>query len=224
LNYFAHYFFDHEPDNHYYNAGLVMPDFARVAEGAKHIDVKIGFDAEKQPHLYQLNRGSARHFQSDATFHNSAFFKHHTELLDGMFTQFEFPRQNQRIWFLSHILFEVLLDRVLITHHPKKLEDFYNSLQAVELEKVIEFLNHSGKDGTGRFSNFWASFNESQYMQYYVNDDSFLYSINRIITRAKQPELTDAQATALLKIVHHMEQELGSNIPALERELIAGRG
>jgi hypothetical protein len=224
LNYFAHYFFDHEPGNHYYNAGLVMPDFARVAEGSKHIDIKIEFDPENQAYLYQLNRGSARHFQSDATFHNSVFFKHHTELLDGMFTRFEFPRKNQRIWFLSHILFEILMDRVLITLYPKKLEDFYSSLREADLAVVVEFLAQSGKDGSTRFSNFWKGFIEANYMQHYVKDESFLYSINRVITRAKQPELTAAQSEALIKIVHEMEKDLAHNIPNLERELIAGRG
>lgn len=200
-----------------------MPDFARVAEGEKHINIKLEFDPNGQPHLHQLNRGSAQHYHTDAIFHNSAFFKSNTQLLDELFTRFEFPRENQRIWFLSHILFEILMDRVLITLYPKKLDDFYTSLREADLAVVIKFLAESGKDGNGRFSNFWAGFNESRYMQYYVNDDSFLYSINRVITRAKQPELTETQATSLLKIVHHMEQELGSNFSALESELIAGR-
>ena len=71
--------------------------------------------------------------------------------------------------------------------------------------------------------NFWKGFIEANYMQHYVKDESFLYSINRVITRAKQPELTTAQSEALLNIVHEMEKDLASNIPNLERELIAGR-
>lgn len=221
MNYFAHYFFDHQPENHYYNAGLLMPDFARVADGAKRINIHLDFDGNLQPTLHQLNKGSQQHYHTDARFHNSTFFKHQTSRLEVLFALHNFPRHNQRLWFLSHILFEVLLDRVLIQHHPQKLDEFYASLQNVQLDTVIEFLAHSGKEGKGRFSNFWNGFLESQYMQYYVKDESFLYSINRILQRAAQPELDLIQSEALLNIVHEMEKELPVQVSTLQQELAA---
>lgn len=219
MNYFAHYFFDHQPENHYYNAGLLMPDFARVADGAKRINIHLDFDSDLHPTLHQLNKGSKQHYHTDARFHNSTFFKHQTSRLDELFALHNFPRHNQRLWFLSHILFEVLLDRVLIQHHPQKLDEFYASLQNVQLDTIIEFLAHSGKEGKGRFSNFWNGFLESQYMQYYVKDESFLYSINRILLRAAQPELDLAQGEALLRIVYDMEKELPAQVSTLQQEL-----
>lgn len=221
MNYFAHYFFDHQPENHYYNAGLLMPDFARVADGAKRINIHLDFDGNLQPTLHQLNKGSQQHYHTDARFHNSTFFKHQTSRLEELFALHNFPRHNQRLWFLSHILFEVLLDRVLIQHHPQKLDEFYASLQNVQLDTVIEFLAHSGKEGKGRFSNFWNGFLESQYMQYYVKDESFLYSINRILQRAAQPKLDLIQSEALLNIVHEMEKELPAQVSTLQQELAA---
>lgn len=221
LNYFAHYFFDHEPENHYYNAGLLMPDFARVADGAKRINTRLEFSADVQPRLYQLNRGSQQHYQTDARFHNSEFFKQHTTRLDELFTKHKFSRHNQRLWFVSHILFEVLLDRVLVQQHPQKLAEFYSSLQKVDIETVIDFLAHSGKEGRGRFSNFWNGFIESQFIQHYTNDESFLYSMNRILQRASQPEMDNAQGEAMLGIVHEMETELPASVSLLAAELRA---
>ncbi len=198
-----------------------MPDFARVADGAKRINTKLEFSVNAQPRLYQLNRGSQQHYQTDARFHNSEFFKQQTARLDGLFTKHNFSRHNQRLWFVSHILFEVLLDRVLVQHNPQKLAEFYASLQKVDIETVIDFLAKSGKEGRGRFSNFWNGFIESQFIQHYTNDESFLYSMNRILQRAAQPEMDTQQGEAMLRIVHEMEVELPNNISLLATELRA---
>lgn len=220
MNYFAHYFFDHQKDNSYYNAGLVMPDFARVAEGAKRIRIALEFHPVEQELLHQLHLGSKQHYQSDAIFHNSEFFKVNTRLLDELFTKNNFPRQNQRIWFLSHILFELLIDRVLIQQYPQMLKDFYTSLHQTELEVVVQYLQYSQKDGTGRFTKFWKGFIEAQYMQYYVLDDKFIYSLNRILESAKQSHLTKEQETILVDIIEEMEVELKTTIPLLKKELL----
>lgn len=196
-----------------------MPDFARAAEGNKHINVLLDYDKETTPHLHNLNAGSHQHYETDKKFHNAEFFKINTEKLEHLFIAFEFPREGQRLWFLSHILFELLLDRVLIKLHPKKLDDFYNSLLSVDLEVVIEFLAQSNKEGRGRFSNFWNGFLEAKYLHYYVQNDSLIYSLNRVITRAKQPELTEAQTTVLLKIIEEMEGVLEGSVGDLKKEL-----
>lgn len=196
-----------------------MPDFARVAEGAKRIQIGLEFHPVEQQLLHQLHLGSKQHYQSDAVFHNSEFFKKNTHLLDELFTRHDFPRQNQRIWFLSHILFELLIDRVLIQQYPQMLQDFYTSLHKTDLEVVVAYLQYSKKDGAGQFTKFWKGFIESQYMQYYVLDDKFLYSINRILQGAKQPPLTNEQETILVAIVKEMEVELKGTIPLLKNEL-----
>jgi hypothetical protein len=205
LNYFSHYFFDHIPHNHYYNTGLVLPDFARAAEGSKRINIHLEFDPDNQPGFYNLNQGSKRHYSRDATFHNSEFFTQNSKLLEELFIQYNFPKEGQRIWFVEHILLELLLDRALIRKHRDVLEDFYDSLRQTKLQTIIDFLAHSGKDGSTGFSRFWNGFLDAEYLQYYLVDEKFIYSLNRIFQRAKQPELTDVQAGIILRIVGELE-------------------
>lgn len=208
MNYFSHYFFDRIPGNHYYNTGLVLPDFARAAEGAKRININLEFDPDNQPEFYNLNRGSKQHYQRDAGFHNSEFFTQNSKLLGELFNTYNFPKENQRMWFIEHILLELLLDRALIRRHRDVLDDFYYSLRRSRLKTVVEFLAYSGKDGSKGFSVFWERFLDAEYLQYYLVDEKFIYSLNRIFQRAKQPELTDVQADIILKIVGELEEKV----------------
>ncbi len=224
MNYFSHYYFDHIKDNHYYNAGLVLPDFARSAVGAKNINIQLKFDSEKEPFLYFLNKGSKAHYATDGFFHNCSFFKDSNQLFEDLFIAHKFPRAGQRLWFISHILFELVLDRVLIGQHREKLDDFYASLKAVNLNSVITFLGKSGKDGTDKFTKFWNGFLEIQYLQYYLVDEKLVYSLNRILQKTKQPELTQEQATILIKITHIAEKEIAAQIPAFHKDFLAFKG
>lgn len=219
MNYFAHYFFDHKANNHYYNAGLVLPDFARSAAGNKHINTQIQHNQETHPHFHQLNQGSHQHYATDGFFHNSKFFHHCTKYIDGLFVAHNFPKDEQRLWFISHILFELILDRVLIKQHRHKLDDFYHALHSCQLQTIVDFLALSGKDGTGNFTKFWHGFLEAQYLQYYLIDDKLLYSLNRILLRAKQPELNEAQTTAFFPLVHAAEEEIAQQLPLLQQEI-----
>lgn len=224
MNYFSHYFFDRIDGNHYYNAGLILPDFARSAEGEKNIKTQLKFDKEKQPEFHFLNKGSKAHYATDGFFHNCDFFKHNNQLFEDLFIEHQFPREGQRLWFISHILFEMVLDRVLIRLHRGKLDDFYTSLRTVSLQVVIDFLALSGKDGTGRFTQFWKGFLEAQYLQYYLVDDKLVYSLNRILLRTKQPELTEQQAAVLTQIVHIAEKDIEQQLPDFQKEFLEFKG
>lgn len=224
MNYFSHYYFDHIKGNHYYNAGLVLPDFARSAAGAKNINIQLKFDKLNQPDFYNLNKGSKTHYSSDGFFHNCSFFKDSNQLFEDLFIEHEFPRQGQRLWFISHILFELVLDRVLIRNNRDILDDFYTSLKRVDLQIVIDFLAESGKDGTDKFTKFWEGFLKAQYLQYYLVDDKLVYSLNRVLQKVRQPELTTEQATILINIVHIAEKEIETQIPEFHEEFLAFKG
>jgi hypothetical protein len=203
---------------------LVLPDFARSAAGAKNINIQLKFDKLKQPDFYNLNKGSKTHYSSDGFFHNCSFFKDSNQLFEDLFIEHVFPREGQRLWFISHILFELVLDRILIGQHREKLDDFYASLKRVDLQIVIDFLAESGKDGTDKFTKFWEGFLKAQYLQYYLVDDKLVYSLNRVLLKAKQPELTEEQATVLIKIVRIAEKEIATQIPSFHKEFLAFKG
>jgi len=218
MNYFAHFFFDSLTDNHYYNAGLVLPDFARAAEGSKRINTKLEYHPEEEKELLQLNLGSHAHYERDKHFHTSEFFRNTEAFLAEEFARQNFPKEGQRLWFVTHILLELLMDRVLIQHYPEKLKAFYHSLATADLDTVLLFLSRSGKNGEGNFAKFWKHFIEVQYLQYYTDDERFLFSLNRTIMRGRQPELTGEQETTLLEIIYSAEPFFKSEIEKMIRE------
>ena len=120
--------------------------------------------------------------------------------------------QGYKTWFVYHILTEMALDRVMIKKFPLDLKEFYDDLKSVDLTTLAGFLIKCGKTSTDSFDNFYKRFTEAEYLFYYIRDDKFCYSLNRVLTRSKQPEMSRAFAADLSllfpEIELFLEQEL----------------
>jgi hypothetical protein len=188
MNYFSHYFFDHKVGDSYFNTGLILPDFSRSAVGTRKLRLDAVNDSNEV--FRSLKMGCERHYLADDWFHASAFFLEGEAIIKADLKQYAAEFSGQRIWFVSHILVELLLDRILIAFDEKKLLDFYADLEAVDLNAIILFLQECGKTGFADFENYFHSFVKNRYLITYLDDDKLLYALNRILLRTKQEKLT----------------------------------
>jgi hypothetical protein len=188
MNYFSHYFFDHKVGDFYFNAGLILPDFSRSADGTRKLRLDAVNDSNEI--FRSLKMGCKKHHVGDDWFHVSAFFLEGEAKIKADLKQHAAEFSGQRIWFVSHILVELLLDRILIAFDEKKLLDFYADLEAVDLNAIILFLQECGKTGFADFENYFHSFVKNRYLITYLDDDKLLYALNRILLSTKQEKLT----------------------------------
>lgn len=195
---------------------MVLPDLARFSEGKSKLLLP---EAKKSAHpsFPALEEGCIIHYHADKKFHASEVFQQMTQEIENIFYAHEFETGNIRRWFLTHLLSEMLFDRVLIKKSPEILESFYKDLQQVSPAVVASYLSACGRAGTERFTLSFKRFAESQFLFSYREDDGFLISLNRTMQKAAQPPAEGAIAEMLLEMFPEMEARLMTYEAELEK-------
>ncbi len=153
MNYLSHFYIHQKENEPYYNTGLILPDLARGF--VKSFKATL---PEPNLELQALHAGCLQHYQADKIFHSSDFFKWGTQICIEELKQAKFHELVERRWFIGHVLFEMMLDRVLVQHKKQVLFDFYEQLlrvdddvlkvflqlnQSSEIEKLLQYFNTS---------------------------------------------------------------------------------
>lgn len=201
MNYLSHYFIYQEAEsNPLYTLGLVFPDLSRgfvSAPGKKELN--------QHPHLQDLVRGCRKHYEADKIFHGSHFFEEGAAVCVDVLKKARFDTDVQRRWFIGHILFELLIDRILVRHIPKVSDEFYADLNALNRADLKEFIQlHPHKD-LERFLKFFEHFCKAAYIRNYPDNNLFAFSLSRIILKAGLPALSLADKIVLQECVWELE-------------------
>ncbi len=208
MNYFSHYAIDHIQDNHDFNTGLLLPDITKK----KIRTFKLTENSQIVPnHFQQLHLGCLQHYLSDKIFHSSDFFQKHADLLNYKLKNSGLSNFAERKWFISHVMLELLIDRVIIKEHIYLLDDFYHSLNKVDENNLRQFLHYFGMENSDEFFVFFNHFRSVQYIYHYTDNKKFMYSLNRIMLRAGLNELNIIDNNILEGVLVDFEQTYFNN-------------
>jgi hypothetical protein len=138
LNYFGHYYFDHRLNNQWYNLGLVLPDLIH----SKSINFKKVVDSvivNKEEHA-KLIGGISSHLKRDGLFHDTdSFHSLNKSLLDELASYNKLPKP-LRLFYVSHVLLELMIDKSLAIKNPTLVQDMYKDINACKNDDLVEFL------------------------------------------------------------------------------------
>lgn len=215
MNYFSHFFVDHQSGNHPYNTGLLLPDVTRGRLKGFRSPYNAGDDIGTQFYM-----GCQAHYRADKLFHASHFFVRLSELALKHINNAPFSDAVHRKWFIAHILTELMIDRILVGKYRNLLNDFYESLTKAGDEHLRSFLEYFEMDDVDSFFEFFNHFRSVQYIHYYTDNNKFVYSLNRIVIRAGLGGLSEADQTVLLETALQFEREIGLTPEELGRQLI----
>lgn len=213
MNFLAHYFTDQKPENHYFNLGLILPDLAR---GHLKVNAFLHTDSDL-PFHQEIIDGCIKHISSDKKFHASSFFEHYLSLVSTSINSAGFSEALQRKWFLAHILFELLIDRVILKRDKEPVDRFYNDLNKVDENILASLLNQLNAQSVDSFMQRFNHFRQVQYIRYYDDNNKLIYSLNRIMMRAGLAEMTGSDSALLLKVLDELEN---TNFAAHEKLLV----
>lgn len=218
MNYFSHYFFDHIAGREEHNFGLSLPDFVRNYVKGKKL---FPPDAKSEKSEFSdLMEGTQKHFSRDRVFHNSEYFKKTEHQLKLIIRPLFQSLDIGRYWFASHILSEMIIDRVLMKMQMPLLDLYYSDLQKADLGHILRYLNDNGIHDTSTFEDRIYRFTTSQYLRQYVNDPALIYSLNRIYIHVKAGnEWSKSQYETLQKAIPEMESIIFDSINDLIDEM-----
>lgn len=129
-------------------------------------------------------------------------------MLKELLKKYQFDKLPFRPFFLSHILLELLVDRILMKKFPDLLPLYYTDLEKVTQQQMAalqDFLGFSNIDG---FWKFFKRFREHQFLFNYQNNKDFTTSINHIFSRVKQPVIQGAYYTVFSQLLSEAEMRL----------------
>lgn len=181
----------------------------------------------KRPLLYNPNddwslftqtvrQGVERHIEVDSIFHNSAFFQENVQLLSQQLDTQKVPSFQYRTYFLSHIILELIIDRLLIEHFPHFLVDFYQQLNAIT-RKDIELFWRETRAGAEMqaFLTILERFINEGYLWYYRDDDMLNRAIIRTYSRLKEVVPQEQEQLHLKTVTEALQSRLSDQFLGL---------
>ncbi|MBC8343875.1 MAG: hypothetical protein ISR55_11320 [Bacteroidetes bacterium] len=192
MNFISHYYLDGEDGNPYYNFGLILPDLMSIQ--------KRGWKVTDSDHLssiseydIQILKGVLQHYELDALFHQSNFFTKHTKYIKSLFKVTQIETERNRKHFLSHILLELVIDRVIIKNEEHILDLFYKDLDQVDIIKIGELFHREDPELIKSFCNFFDKFRSKRYLYKYTSNEAIIFVLNKVLERVGLPIFNEVQ-------------------------------
>lgn len=219
MNFLAHFYTGHTHQSPYFHTGLVLPDLTRNYNRELKLKEEHTNVMQKNDNLILLNDGIRHHLLVDGHFHNSKFFQNSMTISNDVFKANNFNTSDRYLYFISHVLVELLIDRFLIKTDPALCDRFYDSLHAVKQADLAEYLHSLGFSGHEEgFFKFFDMFKEVQYVRHYVENERLLFALNRIYTRATGKELEN-EKHLIYECISEVEEKISKDIQRLLHDL-----
>ena len=181
LNYLSHYYVDYPEDRPYYVLGLILPDLVREIEPRKirFSSEALMLDSPQSEIADHLNRGIMRHLEVDIIFHNSPYFHKGCQVIKDWLSRFTYKSIPNRIHIFAHVLLELMIDRVLIEKDPEMMDRFYDNLEQVEKQPLLDFFAHNGiihrADAVYERVRYFC---KDRFLYRYPDNEMMLYALN----------------------------------------------
>jgi len=104
-----------------------------------------------------------QHIASDTAFHKWSGFLQGMELSSAELKKSDEPFR--RVFFISHIFVELLIDKVLLNRYPNLASELYEDYSKVDLAVCDSFLAALGIEKTDQFRGGYDRFMDVQYLR-----------------------------------------------------------
>lgn len=186
MNFFSHYFLDHQEGNVWYNFGLIYPDLFRDLYKLREPAILFNnenFDSTEED-FKNFSKGIKMHLQRDAIFHPSLFFSDLQMQVKSVLVQHLNIKDIPRYWFFIHALTEMFIDRKLVSIYRSEAIQMYT-----EIELCVKQFNSKG-DWFKEKTNFEVFMSRMQKISIdkhifaYTNNEMFLSTLWWIYKKA----------------------------------------
>lgn len=216
MNFLSHYFFDSREGNPHYNSGLVIPDLIKSFLPLR--DTKPYFQLGQESPINEVLLGCERHIQRDKFFHNSNFFNQYNAFIFEELNKAGFIQTNIRLFFVSHVLYELLLDKLILNTYPNTIVNFYKDLISLQESHLNTFSLHLIPEKSNDFQHFYGKFTHSKFLYHYNNHQGIFESLNRLLNRTKQDKFMNNKYPNFEEVCYKVEERMFLDTQAIFSE------
>lgn len=203
-------------DKPYRMAGTVLPDLLAAIEPHHH----FRRNAPPLPRRHEggdgaeLSRGIAIHHAEDRWFHDSVGFRSATASIAGLIDEAVASANGKppRVWFVSHVLLELLLDEWLELHRPGLARAFRSSLAQVDVRRLALLMPYLGAPAPVELGAMFERVLHAPGPRD-EGDDALLARLARVLARVGLPEPTAALRSRLPEVRAAVQQRGGGLLP-----------
>lgn len=196
MNYLAHFQMARrlstEPEFH---LGSLLPDILSAYD--RQIRFRRAFPTSRTA----LAGGIRCHLDADESFHRSAFFKDCNDHILSILLR-RMPRTGIRLFFLSHVTVEFLLDHLLMERDPRSGTALYDSLSRCSMTDVGGYLADMFGRTPASITHHLDTFLALRFILTYGTFDGLAHGISAVLRRARQRSLT-GELLAVWKDIAH---------------------
>lgn len=182
MNFLSHYYFEENLASEYELCGIMVPDLWRgfAKEHNRKIKPFYHSHAPIGPFELEIENGIKKHYAADDTFHNSRVFKRYTSFLEEEIRS-ESKTLPHRLFFLGHILFELLLDRYLTLKNPNLIDNYFSMLHKVNENALVNYFTHRNmENGLADFLFKFRHLKKNEYIRQLAKPENLAIALNRI--------------------------------------------
>ncbi|MDX2249937.1 MAG: hypothetical protein SF052_24345 [Bacteroidia bacterium] len=211
MNFISHFYLDRKVNNSLFFAGVSTPDLVSV------FDRNVRLKESRMPLIMEnvategeisFYNGVMRHFEADRIFHTSTFFLTETHTLSRLIEKTFNEGQYRRAFFVAHVLFELLLDKILIQNDDTLVPEFYNHLQAYPVEEIVRLTEWVTHTSMPSYDGFLKKFIRKKYLYNYVDPMQVCYILRRIVQGVGISQVSYLHSARFLQMIHQYEESL----------------
>jgi acyl carrier protein phosphodiesterase len=213
MNFLSHYYLDRHRENSFFCVGVCTPDLVSI------FDRRVRLKAHTLPDLSEggvtseqlaFHEGIMRHLEVDRIFHASDFFHKETSYFSRQLRANFGSEQVSRGFFVSHILLELLLDKILMEREPHLLENFYRRLTDPGLQFVVSLTEWAVQRKLPRYGAFYENFVVKKYLYRYTNWDNIIFVLEKILERVGITRFAYLHSPQFLDLGQTYQEELSA--------------
>lgn len=167
MNFLAHFDLT-KSDSGDFLIGSLLPDIAKRA-GIQITPLKLKTVTGSE--FNHIIHGIQFHWFADKAFHSSELFVKGMSLWKSQLES-SLPGM-ERKFFLYHLLFEIWLDRLILSQDPLVGHQMYRSMEASDLNILQKMAEIGFEDGKNRIVHTLKGFVEKRFVLEYSKDESF---------------------------------------------------
>ncbi|MEL6698395.1 MAG: hypothetical protein AAFV78_05720 [Bacteroidota bacterium] len=185
MNFIAHYYLEREHRQDWVVVGVSTPDLVSIYDRKARIKLS-GLPADHEvvdPRKKDFLIGVRSHIEADKRFHSAPYFFEETALLGGMLKEAIHPVEIRRTFFIAHILFELIIDKILVQKYPELLTEYYAHMENPLIEEIDDFTGWLLKYDLPGYGTFFNRFVKRRYLEDYTEWKNIIYVLKRVMGR-----------------------------------------
>jgi len=208
MNFISHYFCL-QNKHPYSTLGVVLPDIIPHFSYL-HNKYFLHFDRsllnEEERYLWL---GIENHYTDDMLFHSMSDFKQGMKRIEAEMQKSELKELKRR-YLVSHVLYELILDHMILERSPDILTSFYDDLEQIKIEKVKNFLEKIIGDNAeiSILLDSYDRFINRRFLSFYSVDSNLVKSLHMVSGKISQWDYSPSAVNAFTEIVRKMKNEI----------------